>query len=71
MTVAKIIGYLTYRGQHFSQSINIFMRSHLDYADAFYGQAYPQKNRIITTQYCMSFNRWQLEKSQGKRCAKC
>ena len=34
---------ISYRGQHLSQSKSIFIRSHLDYADAFYGQTYPQK----------------------------
>ena len=29
--------------QHFSQAITILVRSHLDYADVFYAQKYPQK----------------------------
>ena len=49
-----------------SQYRNAFIRSHLDYADVFYGQTYPQKNRIITTQWCITFKPWQLEKPQEK-----
>ena len=29
--------------QRFSQAITILVRSHLDYADIFYAQMYPQK----------------------------
>ena len=45
---------ISYQGQHLSQSINVFIRSHLDYADVFYGQKYPQKNRTIETQCCLA-----------------
>ena len=57
---------ISYQSQQMSQYRNAFIRSHLDYADAFYGQTYPQKNRIKATQCCISFKLWQLEKSQEK-----
>ena len=50
-----------------SQTINVFIRSRLDYADAF---SYSQKKRIITMQPCISFIRWQLVKPQEKNCVK-
>ena len=42
MTVAKITEYFT-QGQDLSQSKNVLIRSHLEYANACYGQTYPQR----------------------------